>query len=138
MENKEYKPTYNRQNGQFLKGNEPYTKGKSWSEWMPKEHQKKIRKNLDKVRPKGGNPIIPGCNRRKVVMVTPKGNWMAFESATEAARQMNLERRNITSCCAGKRHKCGGRWWFYWEDDRWPVKLREIQKELEESNSQSI
>lgn len=133
MENNEYKPTYNRLNGQFLKGHESYTKGKPWSEWMPKRAQKKILKNLDKVRPKGGNPILPGCNRRKVVMVTPKGNWAVFESATEAARQMNLTRRNICHCCQGNRYRCGGRWWFYWDDDRWPVKLREIQKELEES-----
>ncbi len=99
---------------------------------MPKRAQKKILKNLDKVRPKGGNPIIPGYNRRKVVMVTPKGNWAVFESATEAARQMDLTRRNICHCCQGKRQRCGGRWWFYWEDDRWPVKLKEIQKQFEQ------
>ena len=138
MEHNEYKPTYNRLNGQFLKGHEPCNKGKPWNEWLPVEAQKKIIKNLNKVRPKGGNPIIPGYNRKKVVMVTPKGNWAVFESAAEAGRKMNLIKRNITHCCQGKRHKCGGRWWFYWDDDRWPIKLREIQKELEESNSQSI
>ena len=132
MEHQSYIPTYNRLNGQFLKGNVPANKGKAWSEWMPKKAQKKILATLDRVRPKGGNPDIPGWNRKRVVMVTPKGNWAVFESATEAARLMNLNRRNISGCCEGKRHRCGGRWWFFFDDDRWPVKLREIQKELEE------
>lgn len=135
MEQHDYKPTYNRLNGQFLKGNVPVNKGRSWSEWMPKKAQKKILKNLDKVRPKGGNPIIPGHNRKKVVMVTPKGNCLVFESASEAARLMNLERRNISHCCEGKRHRCGGRWWFFFDDDRWHIKLKEIQKQLKDSQS---
>jgi hypothetical protein len=135
MDQSEYTSTYNKQNGRFLKGNVPANKGRSWSEWMPKKAQKKILANLDRVRPKGGNPIIPGYNRKKVVMVTPKGNCVVFESATEAARLLNLQRRNISHCCEGKRHRCGGRWWFFFDDDRWTVQLKKIQKELEASQS---
>ena len=136
MEHKEFpRQSYNLQNGRFLKGRESFTKGKPWSEWMPKKSQKKILKNLDKVRPKGGNPNLPGCNRKKVVMVTPKGNCVVFNSATEAAEKLGLTRRNISHCCEGKRHRCGGRWWFFFDDDRWAVQLNKIQKELEDSHN---
>ena len=137
MEHNEYKPTYNKLTGQFLKGHTPYSKGKSWSEWMPVEAQKRIRKNLSKIRPKGGNPSIPGSNRKKVVMVTEKGNSVVFNSATEAAEKMGLLRRNISHCCEGKRKRCGGRWWFFFDDDRWAVKLRQIQQELEDNKVKS-
>lgn len=123
MDNSEFKrPKYNLLNGQFLKGNEPYTKGKPWSEWMPKRAQKKILKNLDKVRPKGGNPNLGGHNRRKVVCINADGEWVTYKSATAAAQILSLERRNICSCCLGKRKHCGGYRWFYWDDDSW-IKL---------------
>jgi hypothetical protein len=111
---------YNLLNGQFLKGNEPYTKGKKWSEWMPKHKQRKIRKNLDKVRPKGGNPNLGGQNKRKVVCLTDEGEWlMTYNSAASAAAALSLNRRNICHCCQGKRKHCGEYRWFYFDDDSW-------------------
>ena len=128
-------PARNAQNGQFLKGHIPHNKGKKWSNYMDMRKAKRIiriaKKNL-----LPGNPNIGGWNKKKVVMVTSKGNWVVFESATEAASKMGLERRNISHCCEGKRQRCGGRWWFFFDDDRWITQLRMIQKELE--NSQAI
>jgi hypothetical protein len=120
MDQTEFKrPKYNLLNGRFLKGHDPYTKGKSWDEWMPKRAQKKILKNLEKVRPKGGNPNLPGANRRKVVCINADGEWVTYKSATAAAEILSLQRRNICSCCQGKRKHCGGYRWFYWDDDSW-------------------
>lgn len=136
MNQTEYqRPQYNLLNGQFLKGHTPDNKGKKWDEWMPKRAQKRILKNLDRVRPKGGNPNLPGSNRKRVVMVTPKGNWAVFESATDAAKKMNLIRRNISHCCEGKRKRCGGRWWYFADDDRWIEQLKKVQSELQVSQS---
>lgn len=131
----DYRNYYNRQNGQFLKGHIPHNKGKKWTDYMDMRKAKKIirigKKNLVP-----GNNNIGGWNKKKVVMVTPKGNRAVFESATDAAEKMGLIRRNISHCCEGKRRRCGGRWWFFFDDDRWITQLRKIQKELE--NSQAI
>ena len=120
MDYRDFKrPQYNLLNGQFLKGHESYTKGKPWKEWMPKDKQKKILRNLDKVRPKGGNPDLPGSNRRKVVCINKDGEWVTYKSATTAAEILSLQRRNICHCCQGKRKRCGGYRWFYFADDSW-------------------
>jgi hypothetical protein len=116
----EFKGTgYNLLNGQFLKGHESWTKGKPWKEWMPKDKQKKIIRNLNRVRPKGGNPALPGSNRRRVVCINADGECVTYKSATSAAQMLSLTRRNICHCCQGKRKHCGGYRWFYFDDDSW-------------------
>lgn len=129
------RPQYNLRNGQFLKGHIPHNKGKKWEEYMDMRKARRIIR-IAKMNLRHGNPNIGGWNKRQVVMVTPKGNWVVFESATEAASKMGLERRNISHCCQGKRQRCGGRWWFFFDDDRWITQLSKIQKELE--NSQAV
>lgn len=120
MDHSEYtRPQYNLLNGRFLKGHIPYSKGKKWDEWMPKEAQKKILKNLNKIRPKGGNPNLPGANRKRVVCINADGEWVTYKSATTAAEILSIARRNICACCNGKRKHCGGFRWFYWDDDEW-------------------
>ena len=120
MDHAEFKgANYNLLNGQFLKGHQPYTKGKSWNEWMPKSAQKKILRNLDKVRPKGGNPNLPGANKRRVVCINAEGEWVTYRSAQSAAEMLSIQRRNICACCQGKRKHCGGYRWFYFDDDNW-------------------
>ena len=109
MDHTEFKqPKYNLLNGQFLKGHQTFNKGKPWSEWMSKRAQRKVLKNLDRVRPKGGNPNIPGANRRKVVCINAEGEWALYSSSTAAGENLGICRRNITACCRGKRKHCGG------------------------------
>ena len=38
-----------------------------------------------------------------------------FDSATEAGKQLNINRANISSCCGGKRQTAGGYHWEYVE-----------------------
>lgn len=71
-------------------------------------------KNLRK-----GNPDIPGWNKKKVVSVAEDGSWKLYLSATSAAEMTGLNRRNISHCCEGKRKRCGGLRWFFWESDEW-------------------
>lgn len=111
------RPARNAMNGRFLKGHVPHNRGKSWEEWMDMRKARKIKRiAMRNLRP---NMSIGGWNRRKVVLVTDDGKWVSFESATEAAQVMNLNRRNIAHCCEGKRKRCGGYRWFYFDDDRW-------------------
>ena len=116
-------PSRNLKTGQFLPGHIPHNVGKSWDEWMPKRKRKKVleigMKNLR------GNMNLPGWNKRAVVAVNDKGKHAYCESAAEAARIRGIQQRNIISCCQGKRKKCGGLRWFYYDDDRWMAYQKE-------------
>lgn len=116
---KDGRPTRNFKNGRFMKGHVPHNAGKKWDEWLTKEQQARIleigKKNL-RV-----NPAVRGWNKRAVVAINEKGEHAYCESAAEAARKLNLCRRNITSCCKGNRPKCGGLYWFYFDSPGWPA-----------------
>jgi hypothetical protein len=120
---KDGRPARNLKNGRFLPGHISHNTGKKWDEWMPKEKQARVleigKKNL-RV-----NPNIRGWNKRAVVAVNDKGIHAYCESAAEAARKLNLDRRNVTACCRGERNKCGGLRWFYYDDDRWIAYAKE-------------
>lgn len=68
---------------------------------------------------------LPGWNKRAVVAVNDKGEYAYCESAAKAGRIRGIQSRNIISCCQGKRKKCDGLRWFYYEDDRWIAYFRE-------------
>ena len=111
-------------NGRFLKGHTPHNKGKKWEEWMDMRKAKKvIRIGTMNLRP---NMNIGGWNKKKVVSVDADGAWKLYSSAVAAAEATGNIRRNISHCCQGKRKRCGGLRWFYWESDEW-IKL--INKE---------
>ena len=100
------KPKIQRKNGRFVKGMIPHNKGKKWDEWMDGRKQKKVLKNLE-VRRKYGNPDLPGWNRKPIIAIKDgKEYW--FESATMAAKTLNIQRVNISKVIYGKRKRCGG------------------------------
>ena len=114
---KDGRPARNLKTGRFLPGHIPHNTGKKWDEWMPKGEQARVleigKKNL-RV-----NKALWGRGKKAVVAVNDKGVHKYCESISKAAEILGLHRRNISSCCAGKREKCGGLRWFYYEDDRW-------------------
>lgn len=70
-----------------------------------------------------GRPDIGGWNKRQVIGIK-NGKLHCFESASHAAKILGIQRRNIASCCAGKRKHCGGIQWFFESDiDKWIVKI---------------
>ena len=104
-------------NGKFLKGNEPFNKGKKWNDYLSVEMQNKCREQLSKGR-KGrkGRKDIGGCNKKAVVAIKNGEFYGYFESSADAGRRMNLCARNINSVAHNKRGKCGG-YEFYFESD---------------------
>lgn len=111
------KPTYNPVNGQFYKGNIPFNKGLKWIDYMDMRKAKRvIRIGMQNLRVRHD---IGGWNKKSVIGIK-NGRFSVFESATKAARLLNLQRRNISSCCASKRKHCGGIAWFFEKDyERW-------------------
>ena len=93
-------------NGRFMKGNIPHNKGKKWSEWMDGRKQRKVRKCLIHT----GNPTLAGWNKRAVIAYKD-GVSLWFESVTDAAKKLNLQRRNVQHVVQGHRPTCGG-WRF--------------------------
>ena len=100
---------YNPLNGQFLKGIIPHNKGLKAINYMSIETLNKMKLTLKRT----GNHYLGGRNKKKVIGIE-RGKFIGcFESATFAANKFNLERRNISSCCEGKRKLCGGINWFF-------------------------
>lgn len=116
---KDGRPGRNFKTGRFLPGHIPHNNGRPWTEWMPEKERERVleigKKNL-RV-----NPAVRGWNKRAVVAINEKGEHKYCESATKAAEIMHLERRNITACCQGRREKCGGLYWFYYDSNDWPA-----------------
>lgn len=130
---KDGRPARNMKTGAFLPGHIPHNKGKKWDEWMPKGEQARVleigKKNL-RV-----NKSLWGWGKKAVVAVNDKGIHRYCESISKAAQILGLQRRNISSCCHGKREKCGGYRWFFYDDDRWIkyAKERRAATETEEN-----
>jgi len=54
------------------------------------------------------------ANRKPISQLSPDGTLIkTWESAREASRQLNLEFKNISACCRGKRSTCGGFTWQF-------------------------
>lgn len=122
------RPTRNLKTGTFLKGHIPHNAGKPWDEWLSKEMQQKIlergRKNLR------GRMDIGGWNKRAVVCVSETtGEHKYCESAKKAASILNLDANNISACCRGKRQRCGGLRWFYFDSNDWVKLVKERQND---------
>lgn len=112
------RPIYNRMNGQFLKGHEPFNKGKKWSEWMDGRKAKKViriaKKNLR------GRSDIGGWNKKQVIAFK-NGNFAGvFESSRDAGRKLNLFASLIRKVCRNERTHTGGYQFYYEENyDQW-------------------
>lgn len=110
-------PARNFRNGRFLKGIIPHNKGKKWSEYLdPATAERCLRAGLKNLH---GRMDIGGWNKRPVMAILDDGRYFWFESATAAAAATNLNRRNISACCAGKRNRCGRFRWFFFDDENW-------------------
>jgi hypothetical protein len=107
------RPKYNPKNGRFLKGNVPHNKGKKWTDYMDMRKARKVKRiGMMNLR---GRSDIGGWNKRQVIGIK-NGQFFVFESATKAAKILEIERRNISHCCKGKRKHCGGFRWFFEKD----------------------
>lgn len=108
------RPTINRMNGQFLKGHEPFNKGKKWSDYMDMRKAKRIiriaKQNLR------GRSDIGGWNKKQIVAIKNGVFCGIFESSIHAGSVLNLISRNIRHVANGKRKHCGG-YEFYFESD---------------------
>jgi hypothetical protein len=107
----------NKVNGQFMKGHPSPHKGRKWDEWLTKEQQAKILKNLRK--PKTNHHCVAGWNKKPVIMVDKDNNKVYFPSAEEAKRITGISAGNICSCCRGERHTAGGCKWYWYNSDNW-------------------
>lgn len=108
------RPQINRMNGQFLKGHEPFNKGKKWSEYLPQEKIDKMKKQILQLSG-GGRKDIGGWNKKPVVAIKDGKFCGYFESCKDAGRKLKLQNRNISSVANGKRKHCGG-YEFYFEN----------------------
>lgn len=62
-----------------------------------------------------GRPDIGGWNKKHIIAYK-EGNEYWFESASAAAKALNLIRRNISHVANGQRNRCGG-WKFKWTEN---------------------
>lgn len=92
----------------FKKGQEPWNKGKKWTEYLDEDTMAAMRANLDKGRHLGKGHK----NKSQMQPITAymlDGSYLkTYESHTEAARCLEIERRNVSATVQGKRKQCGG------------------------------
>ena len=106
--------TRNAKNGRFLKGHEPFNKGKKMTEYLSEEKINKLKSNLKRT----GRSNIGGGNKVKIIAIK-NGEFSVFESSTKAANLLNLHASNIIKCCQKKRNSTGGIQFFYEKDNDW-------------------
>ncbi|MCF8219774.1 MAG: hypothetical protein K9J21_12445 [Bacteroidales bacterium] len=108
-------PVNHKPNGQFAKGHTPHNKGKQWDDYMPKEHQQRILRKLNRSgRKYHTNREAP--NAKPIVVIKNNKIVGHFKSSYEAGRKMNLQHRNIRKVAQGHRKTCGG-FQFKFEND---------------------
>ena len=113
---------YNPVNGQFNKGHKPFNKGLKWTDYMDMRKAKRV-KRIGLLNLKGRSDI-GGWNKKPVIGIKD-GRFVVFESATKAALLLNIQRRNISNCCEGKRKRCGGVLWFFENDyNKWKTLIK--------------
>ncbi len=104
----------NPKTGRFLKGHEPWNKGKKAKEYMDPE---KLRKNIENLKKyQNPNKELWKVRQRPVVALKNGEFWARFESAAEAERKMNISMSNIRRVCKGERKQAGGYQWK-WEEE---------------------
>jgi len=96
--------------GRFLKGHEPFNKGKKWSDYLPVETQKKLRKCLEIGRTgKRKYPVF-----YNIVLMLKDGKIIGvFKGSNKASEKTGIQARNIRLVCEGKRKRAGGYEWAY-------------------------
>ena len=106
------RPQRNLVNGQFLKGNSPFNKGKKWKDYMDEETYKKCKGIIAKnLKP---NMNLGGWNKKAIVALDQEGNVLGwFESSEDAERKTGICAYNIRKACRGKRKTAGGFRWEY-------------------------
>lgn len=78
---------------------------------------------------RGGNQYRGDNARKPVCQYDLSGNFIKeYESASEAARQLNVFKSNITSACRGETSQCGGYQWRYKDEDKKIIKTNFIGK----------
>jgi len=119
------RPTTNKQNGQFLKGHEPFNKGKKWSDYLPKDKIRKMKKQILSLSGKGRKDI-GGWNKKAVVAIKNGEFYGYFESCVNAADRLKVQRRNVSHVANGKRKHCGGfEFYFESEFEKWNNRITE-------------
>lgn len=69
--------------------------------------------------PSGGYSGQGELFRKPVLQYDLKGNFIQeFESASEAARQLNVFKSNLTAACRGESTQCGGFQWRYKDSNK--------------------
>lgn len=109
------RPTINKKNGQFLKGHEPFNKGKKWIDYLQKDKIIKMKKQILSLSG-GGRKDIGGWNKKAVVAIKNGEFYGYFESCSDAGRKLKVQIRNVSNVANGKRKRCGG-YEFYFESD---------------------
>lgn len=98
------------QKGRFYKGHSPHNKGLKWDDFLSKETQEKIRKNLKHE----GRPDIGGWNKKPVIAFLSNGQPVGFYSSSkEAENKTGIIARNIRKCCNKERKTAGGLIWRF-------------------------
>lgn len=117
------RPTINKKNGQFLKGHEPFNKGKKWIDYLPEDKIERMRKQILSLRG-GGRKDIGGWNKKAVVAIKNGEFYGYFESCIDAGQKLNVCSRNVSQVANGKRKRCGG-YEFYFESDfdKWKERI---------------
>lgn len=117
------RPTINKKNGQFLKGHEPFNKGKKWIDYLPEDKIRKMKKQILSLSG-GGRKDIGGWNKKAVVAIKNGEFYGYFESCIDAADKLNVCSRNVSHVANGKRKRCGG-YEFYFESDfdKWKERI---------------
>ena len=98
--------------GRFMKGHEPWNKGKKAKEYLSQESYNRMIAGLSRQ----GRKDIGGQNKREIVAFKDNKFVGVFESSVAAGRKLNVCARNIRSVCHGKRKHAGGYRFFFVEN----------------------
>lgn len=113
----------NKKTGRYMKGHPSPVKGKKWDDFLTKEQQERILRNLEAAPKKGCKQA--GWNKRAVMMITKEGKSVYFPSAEEAKRVTGINAGNICSCCRGERKHAGGCEWYWYDSNGWINKKKQ-------------
>lgn len=129
---------FNRVTGQFLKGHVPTNKGKKWSQWMSKRGQKRAAKGWKNLELHRGHPVTAGRNKKPVIAVSDKGNWVYLPDTKAAGEWIEGNRENVARCCRlnerrhvnrktgaiNTDHRYQGVRFYFESDDIWTTKIK--------------